>query len=154
MTTLNHAEDVADEIERRIKTIKIADGFETDIGMRVMMGRRKLPAEDEMPCAVIIEADDATDDESGKSRSAKVKVSLPLVIDAFDRCDPDNPNRKAHAMLRDMKKVIFNGDRMLNGLVHSLKYIGKDIGPRPDGAAMVMARLMIEVYYVEDLSNP
>jgi hypothetical protein len=76
------------------------------------------------------------------------------LVDGFDACDPDNPNTKAHAMIRDIKRVIFLGGTTLGGKVRSVHYTGRDIGPRADGVSLVQVRVMIDVEYVEDLTNP
>jgi len=76
------------------------------------------------------------------------------VIDAFSLCDPDNPNVQAHKMIRDIKRVIFAGGRTLGGTVSEVEYLGRDIGPRSDGVAMVQARVTIRVSFAEDLANP
>jgi hypothetical protein len=154
MTVFVTNEAVATEIATRLSQISIANGSETDIGLRVQEGRRRLPAEDEVPCIQLVEGNDDLDDEAGRSQSARIKVSQSYVLDAFDNCDPDNPNRQAHKMIRDLKRAIFQGDRTFGGKVFDVRYLGKDIGPRPDGKALVQARIAIRVSFAEDLSNP
>lgn len=150
--TYTKAGDIATEIATRIASIRISNGCETDIGRDVARGRRKIPADDAPPCAVIFEGDDDPKDRPG--RIPMVLVQQAYVIDAYDRCEPDNPNDQAHKMIRDIKRAIFAGDATLGGKVSKVMYIGRDIGPRPDGAALVQARVMIVVEFVEDLTNP
>ena len=38
--------------------------------------------------------------------------------------------------------------------VRRVKYHGRDIGPRADGAAFVLASIEISVEFAEDLANP
>lgn len=154
MTTYVKSEDVSNEIALRLAGILLANGAETDVGGNVRRGKRKLPAEDDVPCCVLIEGDDEVEDTAGRTQTALVKVSQSYVIDAFDRCDPDNPNDKGHAMIRDIKRALFRDGRNFGGKVIEVKYRGRDIGPRPDGVAIVMARLMIDVSFAEDLANP
>lgn len=148
---LIQAEQIGKEISSRLATIKIADGFETDLGTKVWRGRRKIPADDELPVAIITEGDDTPGDKAGRHTQ---QIMQTFVIDGFDACDPDNPNDKAHAMIRDIKKVIFGDGGQFGGKVRSVSYLGRDIGPRPDGAGFVQARILIEVEYAEDLSKP
>ena len=143
---------IANEIYERLRGILMANGCETDVGINVMRGRLKIPGDDEPPCIQIIEGQDAPQSRPG--RVPQVLISQPYVIDAFDRCDPDNPNDKAHAMARDIKRAIFSDGTTLGGRVKSCDYVGRDIGPRPDGAALVQLRLMIAVEYVETLAEP
>ena len=154
MTVFVRAADVAAEIVARIQTITVALGAETNIGTNVLQGKRKLPADDEVPCAILIEGEDSVDEAAGRTQSALVKVTQSYLIDGFDVCDPDNPNVKAHAMIRDIKRVLFKDGRTFGGRVVEVKYLGRDIGPRPDGVALVQARVMIDVSFAEDLANP
>lgn len=154
MTVFVRAADVAAEIVARIQTITVALGAETNIGANVLQGKRKLPADDEVPCAILIEGEDSVDEAAGRTQSALVKVTQSYLIDGFDVCDPNNPNVKGHAMIRDIKRVLFKDGRTFGGRVVEVKYLGRDIGPRPDGVALVQARVMIEVSFAEDLANP
>jgi hypothetical protein len=155
MTLALSSADVADEIKTRLLGIRLTSGSETDIGRTVFMGRRKHPGDDEPPCVVVLEGEDDVDDTAGKRLNAQIKVRQTYVIDGFDVCDPNNPNDKAHAMIRDIKRSLFTkNNRMLDGKVFSVDYLGRDIGPRPDGVALVQARVIVAVTFVEDLSNP
>ena len=154
MTVFVKSADVAAEVVRRLSEITLAAGAETNIGTNIKQGKRKLPAEDEIPCCYLIEGGDDVEDTSGRSQSALVKVRQSYVIDAFDACAPDNPNIKAHAMIRDIKRALFKDGRTFGGRVVEVAYRGRDIGPRPDGVALVQARVMIDVSFAEDLSNP
>lgn len=152
MSTYNTAAAVSAEIYRRLRGILLVNGCETDIGRDIMLGRRKIPGDDRPPCIVLLEGGDDPLDQPG--RLPTVLISQGYVIDGFDICDPDNPNTKAHAIIRDLKRAIFAGGTTLGGAVKTVKYLGRDIGPRPDGVALVQARILISVEYVEDLSNP
>jgi hypothetical protein len=152
MSTYTKAADVAAEVAARLSLILLANACETNIGRDVMRGRRMLPEDDKPPCIIIIEGNDDLYDTPGRIPSCH--TTLPFIIDAFDVCDANNPNDKAHAMIRDIKRAIFKDGATLGGRVRSVKYAGRDIGPRPDGVALVQARVMIEVEFVEDLQNP
>lgn len=154
MTVFVKSADVAQEVVDRLSTITIAQGAETNIGSNIKQGKRKLPAEGEIPCCYLIEGGDDVEDTSGRSQTALAKVRQAYVIDAFDACDPDNPNTKAHAMIRDIKRALFKDGRTFGGKVVEVMYRGRDIGPRPDGVALVQARVMIDVSFAEDLANP
>ncbi len=152
MTTYTRAADVSTEIIRRLRTIRIVNGYETEIGRDVLAGRRKIPGDDQPPCLIVLEGGDDVRDQPG--RIPLVLISQSYVLDGFDKCDPDNPNTKGHAIIRDIKRAIFKGDATLGGAVKSVSYLGRDIGPRPDGVALVQARVTISVEFVEDLTNP
>lgn len=154
MTVYTKAADVAQAITTRLSAISVVGGYETNIGATIFRGRRKLPGDDEPPCIVVIEGDDEVEATSGRTTGAMVKVNQDYMIDAFDVCDPNNPNDKAHAMIRDVKRAIFKDGRTLGGTVVEVEYLGRDIGPRPDGVALVQARVAIRVSFAEDLANP
>ena len=153
MSVIVRSEDVALAIVERLLTIRIANGYETDIGRDVQQGRRKVPADDEPPCVQLVEGNDEIQDSTAKR--TVIKIAQPYVIDAFDVCDPVNPNTQAHKMIRDIKRAFFGANAdPLRVRLYELNYLGKDIGPRPDGAGFVQARVMIEVVFAEDLSAP
>jgi hypothetical protein len=152
VSTYTTAAAVSEEIDRRLRGILLANACETDIGRDVMLGRRKMPGDDQPPCVVVLEGGDDVRDQPG--RIPTVLVSQKYVIDGFDKCDPDNPNTKGHAIIRDLKRAIFAGDATLGGAVKSVTYLGRDIGPRADGVSLVQARILISVEFVEDLTNP
>ena len=154
MTVFVKSEEVADGLAQRVGQISIANGYETDIGLKLQRGRRRMPADDEPPLVQMVEGGDEIGDESGRGAGTRIKVTQMYVFDAFDRCDPDNPNVQAHKMIRDLKRSIFADGRTLGGKVFEVKYLGKDIGPRPDGAGLVQARIMVSVSFAEDLANP
>lgn len=155
MTDITTAGALAIELATRIGRIRTATGFETEIGRTVWRGRRKMPGDDEPPCSVVYEGPD--DVVSKPGRIPQLLVSQSYFIDGFDKCDPDNPNDQAHKMIRDIKRALFvnpttgvaNTD--FEGRVRAVDYIGRDIGPRPDGGALVHARVMILIQYIETL---
>jgi hypothetical protein len=159
VTSLHSAGAIAAEIKARAETRTIAQGAETDLGAAVYMGRRRI--DDEMiPCSTIIEADDTV----GRGRVAdECEVMQRYVWFAYVPCDPDHPNTAAHAAIRDMKRALWgktlptdspNAYMRLGGKVKECEYIGRDIGPRTDGAAFVVAAIEFTVTYVERLSAP
>jgi hypothetical protein len=154
MTVYVKAADVAGEIVTRLEGITLTNGAETNIGAKVFRGRRSLPGDDEPPCCVLIEGGDEVEDSAGRTQTALIKVKQVYMIDGFDACDPNNPNVKAHAIIRDLKRALFKDGRTFGGKVVEVAYMGRDIGPRPDGVALVQARVMIEVSFAEDLANP
>ena len=152
MSTYNTAAAVSAEIYSRLQGIRLTNGCETDIGRDILLGRRKLPGDERPPCLVIMEGADDPRDQPG--RIPTVLISQSYVLDGYDICDPDNPNTKGHAIIRDMKRAIFAKDSTLGGAVRAVTYLGRDIGPRADGVALVQARILISVEYVEDLMHP
>lgn len=152
--SIHSAEAVAAELKARLLTRVIAQGAETDIGAKVHLGRTKI--DDTMiPCTVVIEADD----QPARGRvGTQYEVTQRYIIFSYLPCDPDNPNVAAHAAIRDIKRAVFltagKDDVTWGGKVRQVVYQGRDIGPRADGAAFVVAAVEITVEYVERLASP
>ena len=156
MTTLHSAEAVGQEIALRLAQCTVALGAETDLGVKVFRGRRTVN-DDMVPCTAIIEGQDEIE-EHENSRTAEARIKQDFVLLAYLMCDPLNPNDVAHKALRDLKRAVFStagtADRTLGGKVKRVRYQGRDIGPRADGAAMVVVALEFSAEFVENLSNP
>jgi hypothetical protein len=152
-TSLHTAEEVGLELSARLATCTVALGAETDLGVKVHRGRRRVD-DDMIPCSVVIEGDDKPEDNV----ATKHKLDQRYVLFGYVKCSADNPNDAAHAAIRDMKRALFNTngkpDTKLGGKVKELAYLGRDIGPRADGAAFVLVAIEVGVSYVEDLANP
>lgn len=154
MSAHHSAEAVATEIVQRLGGIAVASGCETGIGAKVYQGLRRI--DDEMiPCCVVIEGDDSP----GQFQlNGDLQIEQKYVLYAYLECDPLNPNVKAHAAIRDMKRALFltdgKPDKRWARRVVEVKYLGRDIGPRTDGAKFVLAAIEVAVDYVENLANP
>lgn len=146
---MSTASTLATAISNRLKEITIANGYATDIGLRSFRGRRSL-TENHMPCSVLVEGDDMPTSQALKG----VVIRQTYAIEGHDACDANNPNDKAHLILGDIKRCIFGGDTEFGGLVKQVFYKGRNIQPREDGQAVVSASIVIEVQFVEDLTNP
>lgn len=149
------ANDIAQAVSARLQNITVANGYQTDIGLRVLRGRRRLDP-NQMPCAVVVERDDTVLEFQGQSREPRAKVRQPFVLEGHVECDPDNPNDAAHLIIADIKKAIFT-ERLTYGAeqkIVSVEYTGRSIAPREDGMSLVAAAVEITVEYVEHLANP
>jgi hypothetical protein len=151
---LQRASDIAAAIETRLAAVLVANGAETDLGRLVLRGRR-IPEEDMIPCTVVIEGDDNPDQST---MLTKINNDQRYLLFAFIPCDPDHPNDAANAAIRDLKRAIFRTagkpDIRWGNTVRRVRYAGRDIGPRADGAKFVCASIEFVVEYVEDLANP
>ena len=149
---MSTANDVALAVSGRIETITVANGYQTDIGLRVMRGRKRLdPAM--LPCAVIVERDDSVKDRGGRKQ---VKVAQRIIVEGHAACDADNPNDTGHQMIADIKRALFSAQLTFGADQRpvDVAYVGRSIAPREDGIAVVSAAVEIEVEFVETLSAP
>lgn len=146
------ANEIALAINARLQGILTASGYETNIGARVLRGRRRLGPE-HLPCAVLIERDD---DILDQSRTGDVKLAQKYVVEGHAECDPDNPNDYGHKLVSDIKRALFTGKFRVESIpqVLRLKYAGRSIAPRDEGVNLVAVSVHITVEYVEDLASP
>lgn len=160
MSIYTKSADIAAHISTLLTGIRTTNGYSTDIGVRVMRGKRKVD-DSQVPCAVLIEGEDTPGETSGY---ASQKITQAYALGGYVQCDPDNPNDAAHLVVRDIKRAIFSppaaGDRpmvapglRLGGRVLKVRYAGRDIGPRADGMPIVFAVVHIEVDFVEQLDD-
>lgn len=152
--TLSTAAAIAATLATRAAGITKVAGYETDIGLKVFRGKRKVDDNEVgTGCVSLIEGVDKVAGELG-GRVAQVHLNQRYGLVAYIPCDPDNPNDAAHAAIRDLKRAVFAGNATLDGAVRKVAYRGRDIGPRMDGVAIVVAVVEIAVEYVESLSAP
>jgi hypothetical protein len=141
---------IAAELATRLAQITIANGYQTDIGLRIFDGRRNLD-ETHMPCVVMLEDDD---DPAGM-QAPNGKTSLPWLIEGHTVCDPDHPNIAARKIVSDLKKAVFSGDLTFGDKrAIACRYDGRSISPRQDGLSLVSANIVIVIDVVENLSAP
>lgn len=145
------ANNIAVALTTRLAGITVANGYETDIGTRVLRGRRRLD-KTHLPCIVLIEKDDQVLD----TRVSQVKLAQPYVIEGHTACDPDNPNDAAHKIIADIKRMVFATRLTYGNDQHLLpvKYVGRSIAVREDGIEVVSAAVEISVEYVDNLLTP
>lgn len=152
------ARDIALHITALLSSITKANGYETDIGVRVFRGKRKID-DSHVPCGVVIEGEDKPGGTQGPSSQ---QITQAYVIGGYAECDPDNPNDTAHQIIADIKRAIFstpnptraeeiNGTTAFGGRVKTVAYVGRDIGPRTDGVPIVFAVVHVDVTFVEQL---
>lgn len=146
---MSKASQIAAALNARIEAITIANGYSTNIGAQVYRGRLSLDPS-ELPCAVMVEGEDQVEDRT----KIKVKLAQRYVFEGHSECNPLQPNDTAHLILADIKRALFTGDLTLGGLIVEMRYIGRSIGARPDGTAIVAASVEIEAVFAEDLTNP
>lgn len=143
------ASEISDLLAARLAQISIANGYQTDIGARVMLGRRRLD-ESHVPCAILVEGDDTLKSE----QRDRVLLEVVYMLEGHSACDPDNPNVTAHKIVADLKKSIWSGDATFGSRVKNLRYLGRQIQPREDGQATVAAGIEISLEFTEQLSAP
>jgi len=146
--------EIAEEIKARVAQITTGNGYTTNVGATVRDGKIKIDDQD-VPCTSVVEGADIV--QSGVSqRMATAHIKQQYALVSYLQCDPDAPNTAARQAIRDLKRAIFRTDGKPDptwgNKVRAVRYMGRNIGPRADGAAIVMAIVEIEVDYAEDLT--
>lgn len=141
------ADTLAADLAGRLANITIANGYATDIGLRVFEGRRRLD-ESHIPCVVIVEGEDSP----AAQQMGKIKNVARYAVEGVAACDADNPNVVGRAIVADIKKAIWGGDITFGRTVVSLEYLGRTIAPREDGQETVSAAVEFSLSYAETLA--
>ncbi len=151
---MSTANDIALAVSARLATISVANGYNTDIGLKSYRGRKRLD-KTHMPCTVLIERDDQPTGQS-LQKLPQVKVKQKYVLEGHAFCNADNPNDMGHKIIADLKKAIWSNPFTYGAdqRAITLMYEGKSIAPREDGIDVVAAAVEISVEFVEYLSNP
>ncbi len=144
---MNFYDELAVAIKARIQGISVANGYRTDIGLRVFDGRRRLD-EGSLPCAVIVEEDD---EPAGQQR-ANAKVVARFAVEGVASCDPDNPNVVGRDIVADIKRALWSGDLTFGNRAIAFEYGGRTIAPREDGLDQVSAAVTFSVTFAESLA--
>lgn len=152
MNVLNSSEAIGDEIAARLARCTVAQGAETNLGASVFRGRQAI-TDDMIPCSVLIEGDDRPA-PARPARTTLYKIEQTYVLLAYVPCDADDPNVAAHAAIRDIKRALFGDGHDMGGRVAELRYRGKDIGPRADGAPFVVAAVEVVAEFSENVAQP
>lgn len=154
MTVLTKEEDVSNEVMRRLALNTIALGAETDIGARVIAGATK-PDADQMPCTVLIEADDVPE---SRNVSASYKTSPRYVAFAYVKFTGDDPRPAAHAALRDLKRCIWSTDGKPDSnwarQVVEVEYLGREFAPVAPSEKFIGVAMEFAVTFAQNLANP
>lgn len=140
---------IAAEIANRISAIALANGYTTDIGQRVFMGRRAID-KSSLPCAVIVNEETKGDMLQG----SRCRVVGVFQIEGHSICDPDHPGDMGMKIIADLKRAIFSGDLSFGESVVSAEFVGSGTVPRENGLDVVSSAIKIELAYVENLAAP
>lgn len=151
MSVFTSDEQVVTEIAARLQQVRKANGYLTDLGTTVHDGKVSV-SDNDVPCVCIIETGDSVQSRPGKLPAFNIGVRFALV--AYVPCDPENPSVAARAATRDIRNAIFAGDGRFGGKARQVNYLGRQIGTRADGVAVVMAVVEIEIEYVDQPAAP
>ena len=142
---------IINEIKAALEQILISNGYVTDAGLNVFLDKVALEESGDFPA---INIDESTDTNTAGSHLNWTKVTLPISIEAFNRCTPATSNDKAHELIGDIKKAVFTHVKDDPANYELITYQSSDIAQRESGSDLIVVNVLIDVTYTEDLADP
>lgn len=104
---------ILEALKARLETIQLADGFQTNLGLHVLLGEVPVfgPDDPQQVLAILPQ-----EDQVGEHLS-NIPILLPVNIAVIVAPDRDAPWAIVEAALSDIKKAVEVGDRSLGGLL-------------------------------------
>lgn len=147
------AKQILTKLDTRLKTILVANGYNTNAGQRVYRGRKSFDWGD----AALFPAISVFDPEERCESLHEERNDYLLVfhVEAHGFASASNPADLAHDLIADIKKALFiYSDQTLGGLVVSFEYKGREIQLPEDAGSVVSVRVVAEVKYPELYGDP
>lgn len=148
---------ILDAFKARVEAIRIEDGFETDLGLNVLMW--ELPAfgpDDPKQVLAIIPREDQV-----AAALSNIPIDLPVDVAVLVSPELANPGALIEAALRDVKKAVELEDRTLGGLLRGGRNNPGGIVrgttepyPRQSGSQVAGASITYVLPYVEAYGDP
>ena len=139
-------------IESRLKRIREAGGFHTDVGANV---RRSVPVSDDSLAAAVWAGDESA---SGSANSSAYDITLSVAVVGYVPAGQADTGRKLECLKADIKVAVMRG--WSSALVEEgkafaeVRYTGATAAPRDDGSHVEAVQCNFLVIYREGLGNP
>ncbi len=151
MTTPNSVgKNLSIALSTLLSTIRVANGYRTDIGLKVMRGRGQIDENSTTPFILIKEDTETEDARVGQI--SLFKETAQLRLEGFAACDLENPNDIAHDIVADFKKCLFSKKDALPE-AFKVQYVSRSIGSRESGLKINGGAITIALEYSEDVSK-
>jgi len=145
-------------LEIRCQSILISNGFNTDAGNQVYLGKRQVnPDEVESgPVLLLFDESDEIDTEQ-VTTCIKYVVAMDVTIQVHMEYDANDHTELLHKLVQDIKKAIFNAINPLDGMPSNCLSImpgNRRVIYPSNGGDVLAARQGVQIQYVEDYGNP
>ena len=108
---------ILDEVVRRVETITVANGFASDIGLRVFVDSRN-PQDTEVPCAMV-----SFEQRTAESFiSCSAKAAMTVTVTGYAAVDAAIGYQVAFDVLGDIQRAVETDDTTLGGLLSGADY--------------------------------
>lgn len=149
---------ILEELKRRLETVQVANGFQTDVGLKVYFGELpRLGPHDADGAVAMIPGEDQVDE----MQVGKISIVLPVNMVALAKPSMSQPWVVVEQVVADIKKAIESGDRSLGGLLaagrdnaEGLKRGTTETSARGSGSEVVAAMVTYGCHYREAWGNP
>lgn len=143
---------ILEAFKTRLQTIAIADGFETDIGTKVLINETPKFGPHDSAAVVVIPGDDRI---VGNFQGEYANLMLPVEIHIVGLADIDNAGVRIEQILSDVKRAIETEDRKLGNLVNHQIVRGQTRTiPRESGSEVVGSVITYDAQYRELWGDP
>lgn len=141
------------EIERRLRGVREADGYETDAGRNVFRSLRSVTVDDS-GTLVLWDGGESTSSTPG----GPVDVVLSVSVEGHVLADKCETGEALEAIKADVKRAVLalssGGLSDAEGAIGNIRYTGAQPSPREEGSSSESLVLTFEVTYREGCGNP
>ena len=138
-------------IQADMQSILPANGYQTDAGTRVYLGKRSQDQSAPHPFISIFEGEETVSRELG--RDAR-EVVLTVLIEGYTKPDQDAPLDSIHELVGDIKQAIGAGMPTLDNLATRVVYRGREVTTPEPGGLWGGVSFTLEISYYEGVSDP
>jgi len=155
---MSRALDIVLALKARLQAIRVANGFITEAGFKVYLGRAFLDSEKDTPSLTLHEG---RPQKSGygfvENTSANPQIGGRMepeyTVEGMVQCNGDEPYVAAHALLADIKRALFGTqDALPNTLSHRL--VGYGVMPHQPGSTSMTVLVVGAYQFVENFAAP
>lgn len=161
---------VQETLTERLKVIKVANGYKTDLNDAVYRGRVEFGENDPLPLVSILETPVPLDLIPPPTGSGAAFGEWELLIQGFVQDDPHNPTDSAHLLMADVKQVLAAERATADGPYEQRNILGTkyhqggcvediligsgSVRPSDDISAVAYFWLKITLKIIEDNTDP
>lgn len=145
-------QSIITEIKTQLQTILISNGYNTDAGSRVYVDRSVFGDNEIFPLINLDEQEDSVEEYSYSKIGGKMRINLPISVEAVNTCSPLDPSGKGHELIEDIKKALLNYNYSSN--IKQINYLSSSIQQHENGSGYVNISVNAEIIYIETIGNP
>lgn len=141
---------IVDWIVARLEQVTQANGYLTDAGLNVGLGRAKR----DDGYHYVIAADDV---EPASQQGTRIKAVMEIVIEGYAPADLENPRAEGGKVLADAERAIFaelDNRLPIKDLGAALAWGGNSLDYRKDGSDIEICTVTVRATFTKDLTNP